>query len=162
MRTTRGFGGIASHNVSSIDGPIRRHIRGGQLRKREITEIGEAAIVVIGEQRDGFVTLSFASSARVHLLAHFGSNGLTLFDPLLPVLFCIRQVFIRRHTENAALFQFLGEGNHVKVQEANFTLVPILSGIRVNSPLSICVVQLFIESLVPLAINLPVSKRDGG
>ena len=127
-----------------------------KLRKRKIPQIREAAIIAVRKQRDGLVTFAFASFAFVHLLTHFRSDSLSFLDPFLPILLRIVEVLVATDTKDATFFQFLGQWDNIIVQESNFALVPVFGRVRVDPPFAKCIVQLFVEALVPLPINLPV------
>lgn len=80
---------------------------------------------------------------------------MTFLGPFLPVLLCVVEILITADTKYTTLLQFLCQWNDVKVQKADFALVPVFCGICVDPPFAIGIVELFVEALVPFAVNLP-------
>jgi hypothetical protein len=76
---------------------------------------------------------------------HFFSLAL----PFIAVVHCVLQIFGTRHTKDTTVLEFLGEGDDVKVQKANLSLVPIFGWIVLRTAVHVRNVQFFKETSVP-------------
>lgn len=97
----------------------------------------------------------------IHLLNHGLHNILTLLLPLIPVLHGIVEVFITGNTKNTTIRKLLGQGNNVKVKESNFSLVPEGSRVCLGPSLLEGLVHLQKETLIPLAVDVPMLHGVG-
>jgi len=52
-------------------------------------------------------------------------NLFTTLFPLGSVLFGVGQIFITGDTKDTALLELLGQRNHIVIEEADFTFVPL-------------------------------------
>ena len=90
------------------------------------------------------------------LFCHF-HNYLLAFDfPLEAVALCIIQVLVTGDAKDAAILEFSGERNDVKVEKANLARIPVLAWIDSRSAQLVGLVHLQEQTLVPLAIHVPV------
>ena len=80
---------------------------------------------------DNSVAISIPSFLilRFVLFHHLGHYLGTLVLPFGTVLLRIVQVLITRDAKHTTVVQLFGQGNNVKVEKANFTLVPKVSGV---------------------------------
>jgi hypothetical protein len=87
-------------------------------------------------------------------------NFFPLSFPFFSVGLRIIQAFITRYTKDAAILQFLGERNDVKVKESDFPLVPALGGISCRSSGLINGIAFVEETLVPFQIHMPMPEEE--
>lgn len=95
----------------------------------------------------------------VVFLNHVCHDFLTAKHPLRSILFRIVVILITGDTKDTAIFQFFRQGENVKVEKADFTLVPKIRRILLGSPFLESQHVLVKESLVPFAVNMPVLHR---
>ena len=85
-----------------------------------------------------------------------------LLSPSLPfrsVVLGINQILVRTHTKDFAFLKLFGQGDDVVVKKVQFSLVPKDGGIGTHTTLLEGLIQLQEQTLVPLAVDVPVLHR---
>jgi len=88
-------------------------------------------------------------------------NARSFSFPFIPIQLRVIEVFVTGHTKDTTGVQLFGQGNNVKVVEANLTLVPALCGVSFGTARLEGMVQLFKELFIPMQINLPMLHGMG-
>jgi hypothetical protein len=70
------------------------------------------------------------------------------------------QTFVAGKAKNAAVLEFLGQWDDVKVEKANFALVPAFRRVLVGTTIFPRLVTFNKEALVPFAIDIPLLKSS--
>ena len=94
-----------------------------------------------------------------NLLLQFTDNLLATGFPFVAIFLGVVEVLFARNTKDIAVHELFGQGNNVKIEKANLTFVPELGRVRLGTALFIGLVHFLKETLVPLAVNVPMLHR---